>query len=328
VTTDATRAAVIGCGFIGTRHLRNLAAWDDVAVVAVADPDAARAAAAAGAAGARAYTDPAELIAREALDAVWICVPPFAHGEPERAAADRGLPFFVEKPLAADLGTAERIAAAVADADLLTSVGYHWRYLDTVAAARALLRSSPARLALGFWLDATPPPAWWHVERTSGGQLVEQATHLFDLVRVLVGEPSAVFGAGCRCERAAWPDADILEVSSATLRIGCDAVATISATCILDAPHRIGLQLVAEGVAIDLTEDEMTVDRGGRRQTRRVDVDPFHAEDRAFVDAVQGRPANVRAPYADALATHRLVAAAARSARSGELIELPGAALA
>jgi predicted dehydrogenase len=317
VSADPTRVGLIGCGFIGARHLRNLIAWDDVAVVAVADPDPVRAGRAARLSGARAYADEHALIGAEDLDAVWICVPPFAHGTPEAAAVARGIPFFVEKPLGADAETPERIAAAVADAGLRTSVGYHWRYLDTVAAARALLRGNPARLALGYWLDATPPPAWWHVERTSGGQLVEQATHLFDLVRMLVGEPTEVFGAGCRCERAAWPDSDILEASTATLRFGCDAVATISATCILDAPHRIGLQLMAEGLAIELTEDELVLDRGAERQTRRAGVDPFHVEDRAFVDAVQGHPATVLANYADALATHRLVAAAARSARVG-----------
>jgi predicted dehydrogenase len=323
-----TRVGLIGCGFIGTRHLGNLIGWDDADVVAVADADSSRAQAAAELAGARTYRDGTELIDGEELDAVWICVPPFAHGPPEQAATARGLPFFVEKPLAADLDVAEQIGRAVAAAGLLTSVGYHWRYLDTVVAAQSLLRDRPARMALGYWLDATPPPAWWHVERTSGGQMVEQATHLFDLARVLVGEPTSVFGAGCRIERAAWPDSDIFEVSTATMRFGCDAVATINATCILDAPHRIGLQLVAEGLAIELTEDEMTVDRGRRRQTRRVELDPIHVEDRAFLDAVQGHPATVRADYADALATHRLVAAAARAARSGQTIELTAAALA
>jgi predicted dehydrogenase len=323
-----TRVALIGCGYIGTRHLEKLLLWDDVAVVAVADADAERAEATARVARARAYADGCDLIARESLDAVWICVPPFGHGAVERAAVARGVPFFVEKPLAAGLETAEAVGRAVADAGLLTSVGYHWRYLDTVGAARDLLRGNAPRLAVGFWLDTTPPPAWWHVERTSGGQLVEQATHLFDLVRLLLGEPVSVFGAGCRCERAAFPDSDIFEVSTATMNFGGDAVATIHATCILDAPHRIGLQLIAEGLSIDLTEDELTVERDGGRRTQRPGVDPFLAEDRAFLDAVQGRRANVRTPYAEALATHRLAAAAARSARDGAPVDLPEAQLA
>jgi predicted dehydrogenase len=322
-----TRVALIGCGYIGTRHLGKLLQWDDVAVVAVADADASRAHATAKVAGARAYAHAGDLISREQLDAVWICVPPFAHGAVERAAVERGLPFFVEKPLAAQLEAAEAIGRAVANAGLLTSVGYHWRYLDTVRAARDLLRGNAPRLALGFWLDTTPPPVWWHVERTSGGQMVEQATHLFDLVRLLVGEPTHVSGTGCRCERTAFPDSDIFEVSAATMRFGSEAVATIHATCILDAPHHIGLQLVAEGLSIELTEDELTVERDGRRQAHGAGVDPFVAEDRAFVDAVQGRPANVHTPYAEALATHRLAAAAARSARGGTPVDLTEAQL-
>jgi predicted dehydrogenase len=322
-----TRIGLIGCGYIGTLHVGKLLEWDDVALVAVADDDATRAEATARLAGARAYRDACELISREDLDAVWICVPPFAHGPVERAAVDRGLPFFVEKPVAAGLEAAEEIGGAVADAELLTSVGYHWRYLDTVGAARDLLRGNAPRLALGFWLDTTPPPAWWHVERTSGGQMVEQATHLFDLVRLLVGEPTSVFGAGCRCERRAFPDSDIFDASTATMRFGSASVATINATCILDAPHRIGLQILAEGLSIEITEDGLTVERDGYRQTHAAGVDPFMAEDRAFLDAVQGRPANVRAPYAEALATHRLAAAAARSARDGAPVDLPEAHL-
>jgi predicted dehydrogenase len=169
-----------------------------------------------------------------------------------------------------------------------------------------------------------PPPAWWQVERTSGGQMVEQVTHLFDLVRVLLGEPTSIFAAGCRCERAEWPDSDIDEVSTATLRFDSPAVATISATCILDAPHRVGLQVVAEGLSIDLTEDRLTIE-GRRRETRAAAVDPFWLEDRAFLDAVRGDRPGILAAYADALETHRVASQAAVSARTGGPIDLTAA---
>ena len=48
----------------------------------------------------------------EGLDAVYVCVPPFAHGPVEQAIAAAGLAMFVEKPLGLD----ESMAAAVADA--------------------------------------------------------------------------------------------------------------------------------------------------------------------------------------------------------------------
>ena len=74
----------------------------------------------------------------------------------------------------------------------VTGTGYHWRCLDTVERAAALLADAPARLALGAWLDKVPPPAWWPSRALSGGQVVEQLTHVLDLARLLVGEVAEV----------------------------------------------------------------------------------------------------------------------------------------
>ena len=86
-----------------------------------------------------AYKSHADLIALERLDAVFICIPPFAHGDVESAVIAAGLPFFVEKPLSLDIAAAERVARQLQQRSLVTGVGYHWRYLDTVEEARGLL---------------------------------------------------------------------------------------------------------------------------------------------------------------------------------------------
>ncbi len=320
-----TRIGFVGAGIIANRHLGDLLGFDDVRVAALADPDLGRAGEAAARCGARAYADYGEMLDREALDALYLCVPPFAHGGPERAAVERGLPFFVEKPLAADLATAEDIARGVAERGLVTAVGYHWRYLDIVERARELLAATPARLALGYWLDFTPPPPWWTREALSGGQLVEQATHIFDLARHLVGEVTDVYAATARTPRPAFPDADVPEVSVATLRFASGALGQLASTCLLGWPHRIGLHLFGEGLALELSEFELMVDVGRGRPVRRAEGDPFVREDRAFIDAVQGQPGRVRVPYAEALATHRLATTAARAAREGRPLAVPPA---
>src|SRR5215211_1154817 len=117
-----TRIGFIGAGIIANRHLGNLLGFDDVAVVAVADVAAERAASLAARCGGQPYGDYQEMLARERLDALYVCVPPFAHGAPELAAVEHGLPFFVEKPLAVDLATAETIADGVAARGLVTGV--------------------------------------------------------------------------------------------------------------------------------------------------------------------------------------------------------------
>jgi predicted dehydrogenase len=257
------------------------------------------------------------MLDRERLDALYICTPPFAHGAPELAAAGHRLPFFVEKPLATNLATAVEIARAVEAQSLVTAVGYHWRYLDTVAEVRERLDRNPPRLLIGYWLDATPPPSWWVMEEQSGGQMVEQTTHIFDLARLLAGEVAEVCAIGSRLDRAAFPSSDIWDVSTAALRFINGAVGSISSTCVLRWPHRIGLHLFSEGMAIEISEFELMVDVGQGRPVRQATGDPFFREDRDFIDAVQGKANRVRAPYHEALRTHRLTTAAARSAREG-----------
>jgi predicted dehydrogenase len=324
----ALRVACVGTGFIAGRHLEALSGFADVDVVAVADPVRERAEEVAGRYGTRAHEDGLALLQEEELDAVWICVPPFAHGPLEQAAVDRGLPFFVEKPLARDLDTAAAIAERVRERGLLTGVGYHWRYLDAVEEAAAVLQGRAVQLVLGQWLDRTPAAPWWARRDGSGGQMLEQTTHLFDLARLLVGEVTWVSAAEVTVPRPHLPHADVATASTVTLRFSSGAIGTISSTCVLDRRHRVGLQLVAEGAVVDLVErglvdHELRVVTDSDERVTQSAQDPIAREDRDFVDALRGKVDAVRVPYQEALRTQRLVWAADRSAREQVPVELP-----
>jgi predicted dehydrogenase/glycosyltransferase involved in cell wall biosynthesis/NADPH:quinone reductase-like Zn-dependent oxidoreductase len=317
-----TRVGFIGAGGIAERHLGVLATFPDVAVTAVADPDLPRATAAAERHGGVAYPSADAMLDGTDLDALFICVPPFAHGAAERLALASALPFFVEKPLAADLASAEDIAAEVAAAQLITGVGYHWRYLDTVDIARRALGDRQPQLLQGFWLDQTPPPTWWGRQGQSGGQVVEQVTHLVDTLRLLAGGVTSVYAQGNHLPRDRYPDLDVSTSSTATLTFASGAVAALSSTCLLDWSHRVGVHLFAEGLAIELSDQEVMVDTGHGRHPRRVAGDPVWREDRDFIDAVRGRPNQIRTSYAEALETHRVATALARSMETGEIVHL------
>src|SRR5215218_5174547 len=90
------------------------------------------------------------------------------------------------------MATAEAIAGQVKAAGLVTAVGYHWRQLDLLDLVMEYLVERPPLLVAGYWLDRTPPAAWWARRSRSGGQMIEQTTHLFDLARLLVGEVTSV----------------------------------------------------------------------------------------------------------------------------------------
>ncbi len=317
------RVGVVGTGFIAGRHLAALTALPDVAVVAVADPVRERAEAAAAGCGARSYGDGLTLLEAEELDAVWLCVPPFAHGALETAAVARGLPFLVEKPLGLDLATAETIAAEVARTGLTTAVGYHWRHLSLVRRAAELVPAEDVQLVTGSWLDRTPAAPWWVQRDGSGGQVLEQATHVYDLARLLAGEADVVAAA----ERPAAADREVATAAVALLRFASGAVGSISATRVLGRRHAVGLQVVAEGRVVELserslTDHELRVVTADGEEVVRSDEDPVAAEDREFVDVLLGRAAEVRVPYGEALRTHALAWAADRAARESSSVRL------
>lgn len=319
---NKTRIGFIGVGGIAHRHLGVLERFEDVELVGFADLDFDRAVAAASSYGARAYGDHAELLADDSLDAVYICIPPFAHGAAEEAVIARGLPFFVEKPISLDIDVAERLAARIADAGLVTAVGYHWRYLDTVDEARRLLQERPAQLLSGYWLDQTPPPQWWWHADKSGGQMVEQTTHIIDLARYLVGDVVQVFGLAGTTARPEFPGLDVPTVSTASLRFASGAVGNIGSTCLLKWSHRVGLHLFGDGIAMELTDHDLMVDVGAGRPVRQAEGDPVWREDRDFIDAVRGEPSRIRCSYAEALKTHRIALAINQSARTGQAVDV------
>ncbi len=319
---ERTRIGFIGAGGIAHRHFGVLEQFDDVEIAAVADVDLGRATEAAARFGARAFDGAARMVEEVALDALYICVPPFAHGEPERIALDKGLPFFVEKPVALDIGTAEDVAASVERQGLVTAVGYHWRYLDTVDEVRGLLAHTPARLLSGYWLDSTPPPRWWWKKDASGGQMLEQTTHLVDLARFLVGDVVRVYGQAGHVARPDFPDLDVATTSTATLTFASGAIANFASTCLLGWNHRVGLHLFGERLAVELTDHDVMIDVGHGRPVRGNRGDPVWHEDRDFIDAVQGKENRIRCPYPEALTTLRLALAIERSAQEGRVIDV------
>lgn len=317
-----TRVALVGAGSVARRHADVLTELGGVRIAGVTDVDAMTAGRLAAACGAAPFGTVEEMLDGTEVDAVYVCVPPFAHGAPERAVLARGLALFVEKPVAADLATAEQLADEVERAGVVTGTGYHWRCLDVVERAARLLREQPALLANGYWLDKRPPVAWWARTDRSGGQVVEQLTHVLDLSRVLLGEPVEVFAASCREDCPAEGDVD--DATAATVRFASGAVATFAATSLLTIKHRAALHTVSRALLLELTEQSLVIDDGAHRREVLAGEDPRVVVDREFIDAVRGRREGTRTPYAEAVRSHRLGCAIAASASRGSAVTLAG----
>jgi predicted dehydrogenase len=150
---------------------------------------------------------------------------------------------------------------------------------------------------------------------------VEQATHIFDLARLLVGEMEPMAATGRRVPRAAYPASDILDVTETSVRFTSGAVGTFATSSLLPEPYHVGLETVSDGMVmtLEVLDHRLVVRRGGETMTlapaSTFDT-PYQLQNRAFIDAVQGKPNLIRSSYADALLTHHVTLAATRLAET------------
>jgi len=120
------KVAVIGCGHLGTIHARLLAARTDAELVAVVDPVPESRQRVAEAHGCRALAEPQELVGL--ADAVVVAAPTCLHAAVSLPLLSQGLDLLIEKPIAADVGEAQQIAAAAERYGRIVAVGHVERF--------------------------------------------------------------------------------------------------------------------------------------------------------------------------------------------------------
>lgn len=133
----------------------------------------------------------------DACEAVAFAVPPAVQAELAPVAARAGKALLLEKPLAADLAGAERLAAAVAEAGVPSLLVLAYRMQPHVEAYVAEARASQPAGGRGWFISggfvdgpfATP----WRLER---GAILDLGPHLFDLLDAALGPIVRVRAAG------------------------------------------------------------------------------------------------------------------------------------
>jgi myo-inositol 2-dehydrogenase/D-chiro-inositol 1-dehydrogenase len=140
------RVGMIGTGWFAIKHAEMLSGMDGVRVQAIVGSTVEKAQAmAASFNGAGAYGNIHDMLDAEKLDAVYICVPPMAHGEIERQLIERGIPFFIEKPIGLDVELPRELLGRITASGLITSVGYHIRYQESSRGSARIMRMRSAR---------------------------------------------------------------------------------------------------------------------------------------------------------------------------------------
>lgn len=185
------RAAAIGhTGRGNYGHSLHLAYRDlpNVDFVALSDPDpVGRDEAVAQTNAARGYANYREMLVEESLDIVSVC-PRWVnqHEDMVMACIASGCHVYCEKPMTADLASADRVVEAAKSAGVKIAVAHQGVYLPQVHAMREMISSGRIGRLIGM-------EAWGKQDHRGGGEdTLVLGTHLFNMMRFFAGNPKGL----------------------------------------------------------------------------------------------------------------------------------------
>jgi predicted dehydrogenase len=329
--TGAMRAGIIGAGWIGRQHASTLAGLDGVTLAAVCDIDQGRAEGLAAGSGAQVYTDWEAMLAGAALDAVWVCTPPRLHLAPAVAALDRGIPLYLEKPIARTPEDAEVIVAAAQRTGVVCAVGYQWHAVEVLADLREALAGDPVGCLVGQSVGGTESRPWFIDRAAGGGNLLERGSHHIDLARVIGGEIEAVQAAGSsvRLSPRGGAAGDIDDAVTLVLHFASGGLGTIVvAWTSADLPGSYWVEVTSERSSLRLDLDphfRLSGISNGVQIDASARMEPFRRSAAVFIDAARaGDPAGVVCTPSDAACTLTVAAAAEEALASGRTVRVAG----
>lgn len=145
--------------------------------------------------GVKTFTSIDKLLRDPRVDIVSLCTPDHTHAGLAVKVLRAGKHLLLEKPLALGLAEAERIREALERAGTCFAVGYEFRLNPVVQLAGQLARSGRLGEIEAFALHHFRTPfkrdkwnRWIQKKAFSGGLLVEETCHWFDLARFLTGK--------------------------------------------------------------------------------------------------------------------------------------------
>ena len=251
---DASAAPEIGVGMLGyafmgkahTHALKTLAymlnpppATPVLAAIAGRDGPAVRAAAARYGYN-RAYTHWRDLVEDPDVQLLDNSGPNDAHAEPSIAAAEAGKNVLCEKPLGRTAAEARTMRDAVVKADVQHMVGFNYRFVPAIRYAYELVHSGSLGTIYHFrarylqdWLADPESPHSWRLTKANAGSgaLGDLGSHVVDLARFLVGEPTSV-SANLKTFTRERPGGtvDVDDTFAASVEFASGAIGTLEAS--------------------------------------------------------------------------------------------------
>ncbi len=195
VTLRKLKTAIIGCGRISVMYFSALATSPTAELIACCDNKWERAKTCANRYGLRAYSDYREMLDKENLDAVYICLPHYLHVPVALYAFEKGVNVLSEKPMSTDYESAALAVKTAEEKGVLYGVVSQCRYnnsarlvkaavvggkLGNIISVRSILTWSRSD---EYYSQSDWKGTW---EKEGGGVVIDQAIHSIDLVNWIV----------------------------------------------------------------------------------------------------------------------------------------------
>ena len=213
------RVGLVGLGMMGSGHLTNYIKMKEnnegIELVAVCDVDEKKIASGTATEGNLKVTDDSfdlskyncytcmeEMIQKENLDYVDLCLPTHLHAPMSIRAMEMGVNVFCEKPMARTSKQCDEMIATAKRTGKKLMIGHTLRYWDAYVFAKDYIDNNTFGKCLGAYFyrgGITPIWSWenWLLTKErSGGCLLDQHVHDVDTIVWMFGLPKAVSTTG------------------------------------------------------------------------------------------------------------------------------------
>jgi predicted dehydrogenase len=287
---------LIGVGGMGTTHCRNLQENDAISCIGAVDLiEERRNNAAKKFSKVVSFSSIEKMIDEIKPQAFWVATPPY-----ERYfindLLETGLPVFMEKPVALNIDDCLKTNSVIKKNKNICAVGYHWRFLDFLPKILDYQKEykSGAGSIKGYWESKPVLNSWWTKSNLSGGQVVEQATHVVDFMRIVGGEVTKVVGFGHK--GYIGDDDGFFDAGVAGLVFENGTVGSVITSCLLANGNipKAGVDVVYNDFSysmhrqgIWISDYRLILNRGINVEEFRSASDLYNEEDQEFIKSIQ-----------------------------------------
>lgn len=196
------KGAIIGLGKMGLSHAAIVGAHPSVDLVAICDTSSMILEGFKRYTKVNTYSDYKKMIDNENLDFVVIATPTRYHYPMVKYAFDKNVNVFCEKPFCLVSSEGEYLVNIAKEKSLINQVGYHNHFIGNFRELHRLIRENVIGELVHFTGEAYGPvvtkekgSTWRSRPEEGGGCLFDYASHVINLIQVILGRPVKVNGA-------------------------------------------------------------------------------------------------------------------------------------